>query len=165
MLQKSSEVVYNNTSPALTGSSTNSLVFSITLKGHDAVALNNRPVTVTYFIKDSSVFKWDFFFFLRQQILHLKLSANDASLSLLSCLIEIKCSAEQKWEWHWLQYAALRFNAVLWISDHAAEDSQQPLCKGLQGLWPRGLVSTYTQTIQSYWHVSTWCKNVRKQQM
>lgn len=50
------------------------------------------------------------------------------------------------------------FDVVLWISDHTAEDSQQSLCEGLQGLWPRGLVSVYTQTIQSHWHDSTWCK-------
>lgn len=33
------------------------------------------------------------------------------------------------------------FHVVHCISDHTAEDSQQSLCKGLQGLWPRGLVS------------------------
>lgn len=49
---------------------------------------------------------------------------------------------------------------VYWISDHPAEDSQQSLCKGLQGLRPGGLVSVYTQTIQSYRSVSTWCRNV-----
>lgn len=54
------------------------------------------------------------------------------------------------------------FDDVICISDYTAEDSQQSLCKRLQGLWPRGLVSISTQIIQSFWHVSTWCKNVQQ---
>lgn len=53
------------------------------------------------------------------------------------------------------------FDAVLWISDYTAEDSQQSLCKGLQRLRPRGLVSINTQ-ITVFWQVSTWCSKCTK---
>lgn len=51
---------------------------------------------------------------------------------------------------------------VLRISDHTAEDSQQPLREGLQGLWPRGLVSVYNDHFSKKKLNSTWCNNLHQ---